>query len=40
MYCLYYFHTDVWAFGSCDKKGRVKPQFAAYEPQFESPHIK
>lgn len=34
MNILYYVHSDLWAFGVCDKNRRVKPQFAAYEPEL------
>ncbi|KAG8927456.1 hypothetical protein FRC01_007468 [Tulasnella sp. 417] len=34
-YPLWLIHSDWWAFGSCDKHKRVKPQFAAYEPSSE-----
>ncbi|KAG9041917.1 hypothetical protein FS837_011575 [Tulasnella sp. UAMH 9824] len=35
-YPLWLIHSDWWAFGSCDKHRRVKPQFAAYEPSLEN----
>jgi len=34
-YIIWYKHSDLWAFGSCDKQMRCKPQFAAYEPELE-----
>ncbi|KAG9013504.1 hypothetical protein FRB90_005997 [Tulasnella sp. 427] len=35
-YVLWPIHSNWWAFGSCDKHKRVKPQFAAYEPSLEN----
>lgn len=35
-YPLWLIHSDWWAFGSCDKHMRVKPQFAAYESSLEA----
>jgi len=34
-YVLWYAHSDMWAFGSCNRNMEVKPQFAAYEPAYE-----
>ncbi|KAG9007408.1 hypothetical protein FRB94_001287 [Tulasnella sp. JGI-2019a] len=34
MNITYPFNSDLWAFGSCTKK-RIKPEFAAYEPELE-----
>ncbi|KAG9043962.1 hypothetical protein FS837_008938 [Tulasnella sp. UAMH 9824] len=31
-YGLYWVHSDMWEFGSCDKHKRVKAPFAPYEP--------
>ncbi|KAG8908134.1 hypothetical protein FRB99_000162 [Tulasnella sp. 403] len=32
---LWHFNAPRWQFGSCDKFMKVKPEFAAYEPELE-----
>jgi hypothetical protein len=36
MNTVYWLNSDMWAFGASDKYGRLKPQFAAYEPELET----
>ncbi|KAG8865408.1 hypothetical protein FRB96_000298 [Tulasnella sp. 330] len=35
MNVTYHFNSDLWAFGACTKNRKIKPEFAAYEPELE-----
>ncbi|KAG8865407.1 hypothetical protein FRB96_000297 [Tulasnella sp. 330] len=35
MNITYRFNSDIWAFGACTKNRKIKPEFAAYEPELE-----
>ncbi|KAG8927460.1 hypothetical protein FRC01_007472 [Tulasnella sp. 417] len=35
-YALWWPHSDMWAYGCCDKHMNIKPQFAPYEPPVKA----